>query len=135
VIFGRYNLSYNSGQSILKDREVEHPNYDASRSDNDFGLVILAKEVTNARVVRLNENDSYPNVGTSVTVAGWGDTTESDAESQLSDALMRVNVNVISNADCEDSSDGRGSDYYNQITESMLCATYGGGGKDACQVS
>ncbi len=135
MVFGRYNLASNDGQSMTVDREVEHPGYDPSISDKDFGLVILAKVVVNARIVRLNENDLYPAVGASVTVAGWGDTTLSDTKSQVSDSLMRVNLNVISNADCEDSSDGRGSSYFNQITENMICATYNGGGKDACQVS
>jgi hypothetical protein len=135
VIFGRSNLANNNGQSIPKEKEFEHPDYDPSRSDNDFGLVILAEEVANARIVRLNEVDSYPSLGAVVTVAGWGDTTESDNQSRLSDEVMRVDVKTISNADCEDSSDGRGLDYFNQITENMLCATVNGGGKDACQVS
>jgi trypsin len=135
VIFGRSNLANNNGQSIPKGREFEHPDYEPSRSDNDFGLVILAEEVSNARIVRLNEVHSYPSVGAVVTVAGWGDTTESDGQSKLSNKMMRVNVNTISNADCEDSTDGRGLDYFDQITKNMLCATVDGGGKDACQVS
>ena len=135
MIFGRSYLANNNGQSIPKEKEIEHPDYDLSISDNDFGLIILAKEVANARIVRLNEDDSYPSVGAVVTVAGWGDTTESDNQSKLSDNIMRVDVKTISNADCEDSSDGRGLDYLNLITENMLCATVNGGGKVACQVS
>jgi secreted trypsin-like serine protease len=135
VVFGRFNLDINNGQAIQKIKEIEHPEYNPSKSNNDFGLIILARPVTNAQIVRLNEDNSYPQVGALVTVAGWGDTKQSDSQTELSDSLMRVNVNVISNNDCEDSSDGRGLDYFNQITDNMLCATITGGGKDACQVN
>ncbi len=114
-------------------REFPHPNYNAYKSDNDFGIIILAKSATNVPVVRVNPASSYPRVGSSVTVAGYGDITQSDFTMQLPESLMKVNVNVISNADCEDSSDGI-DNYYNAITSNMLCASVNQGGKDACQV-
>ena len=115
-------------------REFPHPNYNAYKSDNDFGIIVLSDSATNnVQTVRLNPTSSYPSVGSSVTVAGYGDTTQSDFTTQLPESLMKVNVNVISNADCEDSSDGI-DNYYNAITSNMLCASVNRGGKDACQV-
>lgn len=115
-------------------REFTHPNYNAYKSDNDFGIIILAESATNAQAVRINPTSSYPSVGASVTVVGYGDTTQSDFTTALPESLMKVNVNVISNADCDDSSDGF-ENYYNSITSNMLCASVNQGGKDACQVS
>lgn len=115
-------------------REFPHPNYNAYKSDNDFGIIVLTEAAMNAQVVRLNPTSSYPSVGASVTVAGYGDTTQSDFTTELPESLMKVNVNVISNVDCEDSSDGI-DNYYNSITSNMLCASVNSGGKDACQVS
>lgn len=133
VIAGQSNLSSDNGQVMVKLKEMTHPEYDAYSSNNDFGLIFLTKEVSNAQVSKLNQDNSYPSVGASVTVAGWGDTAQSEMATKASDELMRVNVNVISNVDCEDSSDGRGIDYFGQITDNMLCAKVRGGGKDACQ--
>lgn len=119
-------------------REFTHPNYDPFKSNNDFGIIILAEGVatsnTNARIVRINPTSSYPSVGAGVTVVGYGDTTQSDSTTVMPASLMKVNVNVISNSDCEDSSDGF-DNYYNQITSNMICAAVNQGGKDACQVS
>lgn len=115
-------------------REFPHPDYNAFKSDNDFGLIILTESATNVDVVKLNPQSSFPSVGSTVTVAGFGDTAQSDFSTVLPESLMKVNVNVISNADCEDSSDGF-ENYYNAITSNMLCARVNQGGKDACQVS
>ncbi len=116
-------------------REIEHPYYNPSTTNNDFAILVLSKSVPEpeGKMVKLNSAGNYPSVGSSTTVMGFGDTTQSDFTSQLSNKLMKVNVNVITNDDCEDSSDGR-DDYYGQITSQMLCARVNGGGKDACQV-
>ena len=82
-------------------------------------------------MVKPNSASNYPPTGEQVTVMGFGNTNPSGGS--LSNNLLKVNVNVISNNDCGDSSDGR-DDYYGQITNNMLCANVNGGGKDACQV-
>ena len=115
-------------------KEIEYPNYNSGKTDGDWAILVLDEAApSNQPLVRPNSQDSYPPVGEQLTVMGYGDTNPSDYVSDLSDKLKKVNVNAISNADCDDSSDGR-DDYYNQISDNMLCANVNGGGKDACQV-
>ena len=57
--------------------------------------------------------------------------TASDLEFELSNELMEVDVKLITNEDCEQSSDGMGNSYHNQIMENMMCAK--DLGKDSCQ--
>ena len=45
---------------------------------------------------------------------------------------MEVEVNVISNEEC-DNSDGSSGSYKDSITSNMLCAKEEGGGEDSCQ--
>ena len=128
IALGRHDVS-NGGQVIQVHREVPHEDYDASTTDHDFMLVFLATPaelVENVGLVRLNDDPSIPAVGDIVTVMGWGVTETGE----LSDVLMEVDVDVITNEDCEISSDG--TDNYNgQITENMLCAM--DTGEDSCQ--
>eukprot|EP01083_Nonionella_stella_P208123 755526_1 len=61
---------------------------------------------------------------------GWGDTDKGSA-TKLSNVLMKVRVNCISNSQCDRSSDGR-DNYNGQITKNMLCAEHRQA-KDSCQ--
>lgn len=114
-------------------REIEYPGYKPSSTDGDYALLILDGSVNNPSVIKPNSDSNYPPKDEAVTVMGWGDTNPSDWDSDLSDKLMKVEVKVITNEVCGQSSDGR-DDYYGQITNNMLCARVDGGGKDACQV-
>lgn len=62
-------------------------------------------------------------------VAGWGKLSENG---DTSDVLRKVMVPVISDARCQQSY--RDIGYTGPITNSMICAGYSTGGKDACQV-
>jgi trypsin len=129
IALGRHDTS-TGGQIIQVDREVPHEDYDDSTTDHDFMLIFLATPATleenEVGLVRLNNDPSLPAAGDIVTVMGWGVTETGE----LSDVLMEVDVDVITNEDCEISSDG--TDNYNgQITENMLCAK--DKGEDSCQ--
>ena len=131
IALGRHNV-LNGGQVMQIDREVPHEDYDDSTTDNDYMLIFLTTpaELVEDEVglIGLNKNPALPAAGDVVTVMGWGvvDTETGD----LSDVLMEVDVDVITNEDCEISSDG--TDNYNgQITENMLCAM--DMGEDSCQ--
>ena len=140
--------SSSSSSSKTKLKEMKHPQYDENNSNNDYGLIFLTSEVTitttatngdavqqQQQIVTLNQDNAYPPVGSTVTAMGWGDTDPTDEIVMASSTLRQVNLNIISNVDCEDSTDGGGINYEGQITNNMICAhDVKGGGKDACQV-
>lgn len=138
VVIGRHDLGDNDGQVIPIKEQLPHPNYDPYFTDNDFMLVFLSRGTTaNVDLVKLNDDPSVPNVGRGVTVMGWGDTDiRDDVPAALSDVLMKVQVNIISNNDCADSSGSIGgggstASYRGQITQNMLCAK--SNQRDSCQ--
>jgi len=131
IAVGRYNV-LNGGQVIKVAHEVPHEEYDDTTTDYDFMLVFLATPAelveNEVGLIRVNDDPSLPAPGDVVTVIGWG-VTDTETGS-LSKVLMEVDVDVISNEDCEMSSDGTDS-YNHQITENMLCAM--DKGEDSCQ--
>jgi len=138
VVIDRPNLnSQNAGQKISMKSERPHPDYNYRTTNNDYMLVFLDEPVDMSggmNLVELNSSSNYPNVGQKVTVMGYGDTNPSDNVSDLSSRLMEVEVSVISNADCNDSSgsiNGFQDSYNGQITSEMICARETN--KDACQ--
>mmetsp|Transcript_49577 Transcript_49577/g.105361 ORF Transcript_49577/g.105361 Transcript_49577/m.105361 type:complete len:407 (-) Transcript_49577:388-1608(-) len=137
VIAGRHNLNRWDGQVIGITKQMPHPDYNDRTTDMDFMLVFLSKPATlngDVATVRLNDDSSTPSVGNGVRAMGWGDTDIRDNVSKLSDVLMKVSVNVISNNACEASGGYIGSFYTNykgQITQNMLCAK--ANRQDSCQ--
>jgi len=81
--------------------------------------------------VKLNQQSATPAKGEKVTVVGWG-VKDASGSGGVSDQLMQVSVNVISNDECDASGDNQ-DNYNGQITSNMLCAKVNGGGKDSCQ--
>lgn len=137
VVIGRHDWNDNDGDVIARKSDLPHPSYDSFSTDNDFMLVFLdrASTVNNVDLVRLNSQSSVPSVGQGVTVMGWGDTNISGDVSELSDALMNVEVEVISNSQCDSSEgeiDGYSDNYNDQITLNMLCAE-SNQPRDSCQ--
>ena len=72
----------------------------------------------------LPASGSDPAAGSSVTVAGWGATSEGGASSST---LRYVDVPVVSRATCQ-AQYGTSS-----ITNNMICAAETAGGQDSCQ--
>ncbi|KAL3786235.1 hypothetical protein HJC23_002486 [Cyclotella cryptica] len=135
AVIGRHNLNSNDGESIPIKRETLHAEFNATIMDSDLMLVLLERPIAlDVPLVKVNSDKNRPRVGESVTVMGWGDTALDDSIFNDSDALMSVDINVISNRDCDNS---RGIVYseeysYNgQVTENMMCAT--DEGQDSCQ--
>jgi len=136
IVLGRHDFNDSDGEVIAMKSELPHPNYDTCTTDNDFMLVFLENAVTasNVDLVTLNNDASAPSIGQAVTAMGWGDTDIRDDYSQLSDVLMNVRVNAISNEECDASEGMIGNypdNYHGQITENMLCAKRNM--QDACQ--
>mmetsp|Transcript_5285 Transcript_5285/g.9706 ORF Transcript_5285/g.9706 Transcript_5285/m.9706 type:complete len:441 (-) Transcript_5285:67-1389(-) len=137
AVLGRHDLDTNKGQKIAMKKEVPHPRYNDKTTDFDLMLLFLqsaAKLNGEVGLVKLNDDSSAPSVNDKMTVMGWGDTDIRDNVSKLSDELMEVQVNVISNRDCDDSKGnigGYSENYNGQITQNMLCAK--ANRKDSCQ--
>lgn len=135
VVIGRHNLNSNSGDSIAMRREIPYPQYDSRTTDGDWMLVLLDRPTSQSvPFVKLNDDGNLPSIGQEVTVMGWGDMTSDDYTQEASNVLMSVDVNAMSNAEC-DASEGEingWTDSYNgQITDNMLCAA--DNGQDSCQ--
>jgi len=127
------------GERIPVRKEIKHPNY------FDIGLVFLEHPTelsANISKVKVNEENSYPSTGTIAHVMGWGDTDEDNNVDAQSDILMDVDLEVISNEQCEHAHifsestanakvRSRSSDYEGRIFDHMLCTFTEG--KDACQ--
>ncbi|KFB42848.1 trypsin [Anopheles sinensis] len=104
---------------------VQHPNYDSATTDFDFALLELEGELSFSEVVQpiaLPEQDEPVEDGTLTTVSGWGNT---QSVSESNEVLRAANVPTVNQQECDQA--------YGRITDSMLCAGYKHGGKDACQ--
>ncbi|EED90735.1 trypsin-like serine protease, partial [Thalassiosira pseudonana CCMP1335] len=128
VVINRHDLGTNTGDRIKMVKEIPHPKYNDRTTNYDFNLVFLDRPTNqNVALVNLNDNKNSPSVNEEVWVMGWGDTVADDYVQRLSDKLMDVSVNVISNGDC-DASEGS---INGQISDQMLCAR--DNNEDACQ--
>jgi len=74
--------------------------------------------------VTIDDGSQNLPAGTDVTVMGWGNTRDSFFNGRPSDILLEVEVDIVSNAECN-------SDYGGGVTSNMICAAREG--KDACQ--
>ena len=120
------------GEGELLDvaRTVEHPDYNSNTDEFDLALVFLEEAVTTVtEFARVNDDSSFPSVGSRAITMGWGDTDES-SNTRLPSDLQAVELEVISNDECRDAEEG-GDSYKDWIYPSMVC-TYTKG-QDACQ--
>ncbi|XP_075897571.1 transmembrane protease serine 9-like isoform X2 [Nelusetta ayraudi] len=108
---------------------INHPEYDASTSDNDISLLKLSSPVTFTNFILpvcLAATDSTFHNGTDSWVTGWG-TIGSGVPLPPPEELMEVEVPIIGNRQCN-------CDYgVGQITDNMICAGVRTGGRDSCQ--
>lgn len=129
IIIGRTTLSEETGDRIKIAEIIQHPDYDYSNRDlpptSDIALVRLATPSTYPTIKLADPHiDSLEEVGILTTVMGWGKTKYSGGT--YSDTLRFVELPIVSNATCEEAFPGG-------IRETMICAGYKEGGKDACE--
>ena len=123
VVIGRHALSSSDGQTRTVEQIIMHPNYSDSTLDYDVALLKLSSPVNGVEMIGLVSAEStIDDPGLDSIVIGWGHTT---VGGNLSDALLKVTVPVVSNTVC--------SQPYNGITARMICAGLQEGGKDSCQ--
>jgi secreted trypsin-like serine protease len=111
------------GERIAVKKETRHPKYNSTTSSYDYSILELVSP-SKYTPIRLLSADSETFAGLSATVIGWGRTKEIGSQSN---DLMRVNVNVVADAQCKAAGlDGP------PISETMFCAG-GEASKDSCK--
>ena len=124
VATGLHNLASDTpAERIGVKSIIVHPSYNATTYDFDIALLQLNQPSTQS-VMRLY-NGASGLTGANATVIGWGSLSFGGS---YPDALMQVDVPIVSNTVCnnEESYDGG-------VTDNMLCAGFPQGAKDACQ--
>jgi len=113
-----------------------HPQYqvlnDAGQKNffNDIMLVRMASPIPDAQLVTLNTDSSYPEDGQELTVIGLGKTDSAQVMPPELEKLLEVQVNVISNQDCQEL---LGPAKVEVVDDMMICAGVEEGGKDSCE--
>ncbi|TMO59826.1 trypsin-like serine protease [Pseudoalteromonas aurantia] len=128
VKVGAHSLSQNDGQVLRVSQIINHEQWRGAngiRSGYDIALLKLASpaeaKYTPAKLPTAEIERQYASVGNSVTVSGWGLTSN---RGRPSDRLLEVALPVISNANCS-------SQLNYNIPNSVICGG-GQGGKSAC---
>nr|AAM96943.1 trypsin 4 [Phlebotomus papatasi] len=118
-----------SGGEFFKVKAVhQHPKFNFNTINYDFSLLELEKpvEFNGERFpVRLPEQDEEVKDGALLLASGWGN-TQSSQESR--DNLRAAVVPKYNDEACN-----KAYAQYGGITNTMLCAGFDQGGKDACQ--
>jgi len=106
------------------DEIIEHPNYDPVTYSHDISILVLDDYVDLNSHPNIKPACLFPKPYTSgeAIVSGWG---EISSPGTRVSHLREVNVNVFANGDC--------GSMNSEMDDSMLCAGYMAGGKDACQ--
>ena len=118
------------GEIIRVINAVKHGSYNTITDGYDVGLLFLEHLTTlDITLPILNYDNEFPSPGATTYAMGWGDTDVLTYE-QVSDWLMIVDLEVISNDDCNAAEKG-GVSYKNWVTDDMMC-TYSEN-QDACQ--
>ena len=127
VFIGANDLYGRDSAERIPIKEIlPHPNYQVpnNQEENDIMLVLLDRPSETGTIVQINQNVNEPPAGTSVTLIGFGLTSESGS---ISNELMEVKVGVVDQNTCQQQLPGLVRQEFN------LCAGVPEGGKDACQ--
>ncbi|XP_015761869.1 PREDICTED: MAM and LDL-receptor class A domain-containing protein 1-like isoform X4 [Acropora digitifera] len=124
-----YRTSSSTGyeQDFDVDKLIVHPSYGSPlRYSHDIAIVKLSRPaLLNKRVhpACLPFAIPPPASGTSCWITGWGTLSSGGSDPNQ---LMQVSVPIVSRQQCNGA-------YPQQIHDSMVCAGFAKGGKDACQ--
>ena len=124
VVLGIHDLKKDTGERIRVKRIIMHPSYDDVMMYSDIALLEL-EENASQETIGLVAKDSILD-GKDAVVLGWG-STDGSLWSSSPDTLQQVSVPIVPNETCKAAYSDE------EITDSMVCAGYNEGGKDACQ--
>lgn len=128
IIIGTNDTSnVNGAETFYAVKVIAHPKFDGSTLDSDFALIKLSGD-SKFRPIELNlvEPTIDSKAPTMVWTSGWGATNEGSYS--LPTKLRKVEVPLITTETCNSK-----SAYDGAVTDTMICAGYAEGGKDACQ--
>ena len=121
IIIGLHQQNVTENAEKFKQLQIiKHPKWDSDVMDYDFALVKLAG---NSSYLPIKFNTIPVEGKVNFITAGWGTLSESGS---VSNTLMKVEVPFVNHEKCSQA-------YPGWVTDSMLCAGFDEGGKDACQ--
>ena len=106
VLLGEHDTTDSVADIRTISAITDHPNYNSGTMENDYSILTLSSPVTFSRQmapVCLPADTSVLYTGKMATVTGWGTTSSGGS---LSPKLLEVNVNVTSNAVCNNAYNG-----------------------------
>ena len=112
-----------TGQRHRVARIMIHPDWNSLTFDNDVAVWGLATAARGVPLATLAVDDGP--VGDNLLATGWGLLAEGG---EAPTDLQRVEVPLVSAANCNDANSYRGS-----VTRNMICAGLDQGGRDSCQ--
>lgn len=126
----RLGSSHTSHDGLLLNvtELIQHENFNYSNVDYDYSLLKLSEEIEfdeSRKPVKLPDSKYNFTDGTKCYVSGWGNTQNSSESPQW---LRSAEVPLFNQEMCSMKYKRFGG-----ITNRMICAGYGKGGKDACQ--
>lgn len=132
VVAGDHQLKHKEGteQTRYIDRIIEHERYDTNTQENDIALIRLSSPLTldGLTVAPICLPPPMTNFTGDCLVTGWGKVSEGGSSADL---LQKVIVPIITDQKCQNSYHTIG--YTGPIVDSMICAGYEFGHRDACQ--
>lgn len=134
VVLGTVNLTAPVGsyERIPVGKIVIHPDYNSFTGNNDIALLQLETPSTNepiSHIISADEETVYLNPGIMATTMGWGDTNPNEYIEDYPVVLQQVQVPIVSDGQCVNVY----GYYHNYLfIDTMFCAGYEEGGKDAC---
>ncbi len=129
VLAGVHDLTADPGQRAAVTRIVIHPDYDDSTLEADVALLELAEPLDLETIAPAPADLTL--TGRMGITMGWGLTAYSNWDA--SPTLQQVSVPIVSNDVCNEGYNAYSYyPYHDPVTETMVCAGYAEGGKDAC---
>lgn len=129
VLAGVHDLTADPGQRAAVTRIVIHPDYDDYILEADIALLELAEPLDLETIAPAPADLSL--TGRTGITMGWGLTAYANWDA--SPTLQQVSLPIVSNEVCNEGYNAYPYYFYhNPVTETMVCAGYAEGGKDAC---